>query len=274
MRVFFYSILSLILLALPGCNRLFGVRQEMRLVLSNEPRTLDWVEVESPEELFLLRQLQRTLITVDANKKEVPDLADGWSVDASQKRLVFSLGKHFWSDGVALTPDDFIHAWKRHLAPGSKSKALPTLLQIQGAAAFHQGKSADFAVRAGTNRTLEIELEKASSSFLPGLASILLGPQRRDVFLAFPQSHTTALHLRTIGPYQPYDWTPGKSMLLVSNSYFPAVLDAARIRVFFIPKNGADIQLDLAKGKIEVGSRVLWPQQPGSDLQLQAVHWR
>ncbi len=246
----------------------------MRLALGKEPRTLDWVKIQSPEEMFLLEQFQRSLLSTDATKKEAPELAEAWSVDASQKRFIFSLGKHFWSDGVELTADDFVHAWERHLAPGSQSRALPTLLQIRGAADFHRGEATQFSVRATSGRTLEVELEKPSPTFLTGLTSVLLGPQRRDVFSAYPDAHTTALHLRTIGPYQPFQWAPGESMLLVFNSYFPGIVDVARVRVFFAPNKEADIQLDLASGKTESGKRVVLPEAGERSLKLQAVKWR
>jgi oligopeptide transport system substrate-binding protein len=249
-----------------------------------EPTTLDWVDAKTESDFFVLSQLQRALVSRTIDGKETGDLATAWSVDRDSRRYHFVLGKHFWCDGVSLRPEDFVHAWERHLKPGSKSTALAPLLQIEGALDFHQGKSAHFSsvgVKALEGSVLEVTLARPDAQFVSKLTSPVLGPQRQDVFEKHPQEFTTPLHLRTIGAYQPFEWEKGKRLVLVANSYFPSKMDVARVALSFLPVAEADAEL--TKGTIDgywdfkeitsFGKRAVSLSSQGP-LLLQDLKWR
>jgi oligopeptide transport system substrate-binding protein len=274
----------LCLLSSLGCTRLFGPSPEWRLGLPSEPTTLDWVDAKNEADFFVLSQLQRALVTKTIDGKETADLATAWSVDMDSRRYQFVLGKHFWCDGVPLRPEDFVHAWERHLKPGSQSVFLGPLLQIDGALDFHQGKSARFSqvgVKALEGGVLEVTLARPDTQFVSKLTNPALGPQRQDVFEKHPQEFATPLHLRTIGAYQPFEWEKGKRLVLVSNSYFPSKIDVARVALSFPTVMEAEAELTKGtidgywdfKGSPTLGKRAVSLSSQGP-LFLRDLKWR
>ena len=68
-----------------------------------------------------------------------------------------------WSNGDALTADDFVWSWMRILTPSLGSQYPDMLNYVKDAAGFHQGKADDFStvgVKAINDHELRVELKK------------------------------------------------------------------------------------------------------------------
>ncbi len=281
-NLFFLGALTL---TLPACVKLFGVAPTLKVAFLGEPNSLDPVMAEGSAAAAVLELLQRPLVQRGADKKPTPDLAQSWSVNDEGRTLRFALAATYWSDGVEVRAQDFVFAWQRHLAPESKSAALPTLLKLRGARGYHLGETKNFesvGVRAPNDKTLEVELEKAEPEFITLLTSPLLSPQREDVSLKHPKDFASPLHLRTTGAYQPVSWTPGKTLSLALNSYFPVRPDIQKIDLEF-SYNGQSAQSALSSGEIymvwappnsfELGNR-LAPQTEQQEVLVRFVNLR
>lgn len=80
----------------------------------------------------------------------MPEIARTWSIADGGKRYTFWLRPTQWSDGHALTAEDFVYSWKRVLDPATGSKYNTFLYPLENAEAFGEralwigGLPADF----------------------------------------------------------------------------------------------------------------------------------
>ncbi len=241
------------LLGIFGCTRPFAPAPVLDAAFAVEPLSLDPAQPANAGTLAVFSQLHEGLLRRRPDGAPTGALAEGWSLNEKTRRYTFLLGRRKWSDGVAVTAPQFISAWARLLAPDSDSPALPTLLKIRGARAFHGGRSAEvgtLGLRAPSADVLEVETESLDPSFLAQLTSPYLAPQRDDVIRAYPKHFSDPLHFRATGPYQILEWKRGESMLLVANSYYPTPPEVSKVRVIFVSEAEANRRFE--KGELEV----------------------
>ncbi|MBY0370532.1 hypothetical protein K2X33_07595, partial [bacterium] len=232
-----------------GCSWFYGTRPHARVALNQEPKTLDAVEASDPASQWLIAQLQRGL-TQMGPQGAAGDLSEGWSLDVSGKRYTFVLAPTKWSDGVPLRAADFVFAWRRHLLHSASPAAKP-LLQIEGAAIFQKSAGqTPIGLRATAENVFEVILAKPNPAFPSQVATALLGPQREEVVQKHPLDHSSPLHLRAIGSYQPTRWDPGVRMDLAVNSYAPQAPAVPLLELVFNPEAAktASIWVDFPTG--------------------------
>lgn len=240
------------LLGVWGCTRPFAPAAVLNAAVAVEPLSLDPAQAANTGTLAVFSQLQEGLLRLRPDGTPTGALAEGWSVDEKGRRYTFLLGSRNWSDGVPVTAAQFISAWTRMLAPGSQSPALPTLLKVRGAKAFHagHGDAQSLGLRTPSPDVLEVETQNVEPQFLAQLTSPYLAPQRDDVLQAHPKDFSDPLHFRATGPYQILEWKRGESMLLVANSYYPVSPEIAKVRLVFIPEAEATRRFE--NGELEV----------------------
>lgn len=113
---------------LPGCSQLekpksesfyAGTtaprRQEFRWSNGKSPKTLDPARAAAPPETDLVRAVFEGLTEVDAKTlKEKPAAAERWTASEDFKTWTFYLRSNaYWSNGKAVTSDDFVRSWRR-----------------------------------------------------------------------------------------------------------------------------------------------------------------
>src|SRR4029079_11000433 len=110
----------------------------------------------------------------------VPAVARAWDVLDDGRTYIFHLLEDVcWSDGVPLTAEDFVYAWRRVLDPAIRSPTAELLFDIKGASALARGELAEPAqlgVRALDANTLLVELEEPAGYFLHLLAQCAAYP--------------------------------------------------------------------------------------------------
>ena len=91
----------------------------------------------------------------------VPGLAKSWEISPDGLVYTFHLRDNLqWSDGSAITTDDFLLSWKRMISPRLASEYAYLLFNyVKGAKAYYDGATTDFshggipgARRAGRSR--------------------------------------------------------------------------------------------------------------------------
>ena len=115
-------------------------------------------------EHYVLLALFEGLTTVDPQTLDIrPGVAESWSISEDARTYTFFLdGSAAWSNGDPVTADDFVFSYQRILSPKLGAPYAYMLYCIEGAEAFHKGRTSDFAsvgVRAINGRTLEIKLQ-------------------------------------------------------------------------------------------------------------------
>ncbi len=136
--------------------------------------------------------------------------------------MVIELKPSAWSDGTAVSANDFAYAWRRILSPEFDCEAAVLLYDIKNAKAHKTtGISVDdVGIKPDKNiLTIEFEHDIDPEEFLRKTASVALVPLRNtvDTYYDWSSSGTTIV---TNGQFMVRTYYPGLSMQLVRNSYY------------------------------------------------------
>jgi len=242
---------------LPGCSRSTNVStgdasQVLHRGLVPDIEDLDPHMATQTSYYTVLSALLEGLVAEDpVDLHPVPGVAEEWSVSPDGLTYTFHLrADAHWSNGDAVTAQDFIGSWRRILTPSLGAASASQLYLIQGAEAFNRGQ-ADFSqvgLRAPDPRTLEVSLEHPAPWFL----SVLSEPAWLPVPLATiakyggtaERGNPWATPGRWVGngPFLLASWRHGQE-IVVSRS--PSYWDEARVRlkeIHFHPFDSVDAE--------------------------------
>src|SRR6202521_6428569 len=93
--------------------------QTLRVLLDDQPRSLDPGQTEYPYEVAVLRAISEPLLKPTADMNGVgPAAAQGYDVSVNGTVFVFHLrpAAQYW-DGVPVKAQDFVYAWQRLIDP-------------------------------------------------------------------------------------------------------------------------------------------------------------
>jgi len=218
-----------------------------------DPNELDPHLANNIAEVDLASALFEGLVTEDPKDLHpVPGVAVRWDVAPDLLTYTFHLRPEArWSDGRAVTAQDFVDSWRRVLTPALGAENAGLLYVLQGAEAFHKGATKDFAtvgVRAVDAATLRVRLEHPTPYFL----SLLTHPAWLPVPLAAITPHGDAFtrgvawtrpgRLVGNGAFRLTEWTPNRKIVVEKS---PTYWDAARVRlngIHFYPIENPDAE--------------------------------
>jgi oligopeptide transport system substrate-binding protein len=239
------------LLAVTGCARretpaASAVRAQT-LLLGNgaEPEDLDPQIVTIYTDQNILLALFEGLTAIDEKTSQaVPAAAQSWESSPDGLTWTFHLRAGLrWSNGEALTADDFVQSWKRILSPGLASEYAYLLYPIKNAEAFGQGTVADpgaLGVSAPDARTVRIELARPTP-YLPLLVAqppwFPVNSRVLDRFGAMTKRGTQWTRPGNLvgnGPFTLDEWVPNAHILVGKNpDYWNSGTVSLRQIVFF-----------------------------------------
>lgn len=162
---------------LPACSpRESAVEQGNRLKILHRGIGPDLADLDphlatGPGDHSVLSALFEGLITEDPKDlSPAPGVAERWQVSADGLTYTFFLrGNARWSNGDPVTAEDFLASWKRVLSPTLQADNASLLFPVQGAEAYHRGKTGNFqevGFAAPDSRTVRITLERPTPYFL------------------------------------------------------------------------------------------------------------
>lgn len=188
----------------------FAAENIFRLHLSNEPGGMDPHKQRTSASSYLLGNLYRNIYTFDDRKGLVPDLGD--CKEEKKKFLTCALKKDLkWSDGSALTTQDFLRSYLRILDPKTGSARADLLFPIKNAEDIYLGKakpeSLGFTIISPTS--FKIEFKDDVGEFKYDLANFLTAPVKPDLKVFS-------------GPYKLKEWQKGQKIILEKNPVYHA----------------------------------------------------
>ena len=128
----------------------------------------------------ILANLGEGLVRYDKSGNLVPGVADHWEISEDAKVYTFTLRDGvLWSDGSALTAQDFEYAWERVLNQDFESHAAHTMYPyIMNAEDYYYGDAEweDVGIKAPDRLTLEVTLASATPHILPLMATCTYYP--------------------------------------------------------------------------------------------------
>ncbi len=210
-----------------------------------EPETLDPSFAGTQAEDNIIGDLMIGLTTLDAKGQPIPGMAERWDVSKDGLTWTFTLRRAQWSDGVAVTAEDFAFAFRRLLNPKSASRYAYNLWPIKNARAVSGGAMPESALGIAVRGTgtLVLTLE-APAPYLPELlAHISASPLPRHALAKHGAAWVRPGNHVSNGPYTLSQWRPNDRVTLAKN---PRFHDAARIAietVQYFPTTDADAAL-------------------------------
>jgi oligopeptide transport system substrate-binding protein len=214
----------------------------------SEPETLDPALAESVGANNLTRDLFEALTANDSDGKTVPGVAESWKqMDATT--WVFKLRQNAkWSNGEAVSADDFVFGIRRFVDPKTASTYASTfgIFLLNGAGIVKGSKPpSTLGVRAIDKLTLEVKTA-FPVTFLPELMSNNnLGPVHKSSLEKFGKDWTKPGNLVSNGAYTLKEWQVNNRLVIEKS---PQYWDAAKVqltKVTYLPiEDGhADVKL-------------------------------
>ena len=136
-----------------------------------EPQGLDPHIVTGVPEHHIIQALFEGLVTKNPYTLEIePGVAQSWEISEDGRVYTFHLRDNAkWSNGEAVTAEDFIWSWRRALTPALGSQYSYMYYPILNAEAFNLGRIEDFSqvgVRKIDDLTLEVTLTEPTPYML------------------------------------------------------------------------------------------------------------
>lgn len=142
----------------------------------------------------------------------------------NEYRLQIELNDTSWSDGRAVSADDFVFAWKRLLEPEFSSEAASMLYDIKNARAVKNGDMTidDLGLYAADITVLQIEFETKVDYdlFLENCANPALFPLREDKVVKLKNWASNPSTMVTNGPFFIKSYKAGEMMEIERNVYY------------------------------------------------------
>ena len=128
---------------------------------NSEAATLDPQKSNLIDEVSIIADLVMGLTTDAPDGSPVPGMATSWETSADGLTWTFHLRDAKWSDGVPVTADDFVYAYRRILDPKTASIYAYLVYILKNGQALNEGKARpeDLGVKALDPHTLQLTLE-------------------------------------------------------------------------------------------------------------------
>ena len=201
----------------------------LRINLASEPDYLDPALNSSVDGACLAAASFAGLYTYNAQGVTAPALAEGYKVSADGLTYTVTLKKDLkWSDGSALTANDFVYSWKRAVAPET---AADYEYMFSGFAGYAEG---DLAVKAIDDNTLEFKLIAPCAYIEDLMAFPTFFPVKQSAvesyadYLTSPGGWCQEAGFISNGPFVCTAWNHDVSMTYEKNPYY---WDAANVKL-------------------------------------------
>ena len=174
------------------------------------------------------------LLKMDKDGKVVSGLAEKYEISDDQLTWTFHLRDGLkWSDGSALTAEDFVYSWQRLVDPNVAAPYAQTVLgMVEGYDDAIGRPDADgnttvdpdptkLKVEAPDEKTLIVHMAKPTPYFDKLAAFVSLSPVKKDVVEANPDgwSIDPKTYIST-GPFKLTGWEPGSYLMFEKNENY------------------------------------------------------
>lgn len=163
------------------------------------------------------------LLTVDQDGKLAPGQAESWETSEDGLTWTFHLRDGLkWSDGSALTANDFVYSWRRVCDPMVAAPYAETVLgMVEGFSDAIGGNLEALGVEATDDSTLVVHLSQPCSYFGSLAAFATLSPVQQATIDANSDSWAVAADTYICnGPFYISEWVPGSYIMCTKNTNY------------------------------------------------------
>lgn len=197
--------------------------QILRAGNGTEPATLDPHKSEGVSDANILRDLYEGLMSISPVGEVIPGAAQSWEISADGREYRFHLRESArWSNGDAVTAEDFAFALRRSADPRTASNYSQILAPIENAEAVTRGALPPSAlgVEALDAHTLRIRLIAPTPYFLGLLSHSTTYPLHRPSFQEYGAGFSRPGRLVSNGAYRLSEWVVQSQVTLLRNTHY------------------------------------------------------
>jgi oligopeptide transport system substrate-binding protein len=241
--------------------------QTLRVLLDDQPVSLDPGQTQYPYETSVLRAISEPLLRPNADMNGVsPAAAERFDVSPSGTIYAFHLRKsgQYW-DGTTVKAQDFVFAWQRLIDPrlASPSEAFfadvvlngdkVSLLDPRRDASKLDAAVASLGLKATDDYTFQVTLSHRDPAFI-WLAAMPAGaPIRQDIVKTSTDKWATSPDtLMTNGPFRVSAMAAGDHINLVQNPHYWGPRPTLTAIDFVIVNDGAAALAKFTSGQLDV----------------------
>ena len=204
---------------------------------SAEPDTLDPHHAQGVWESHIIDDLLMGLTTKGPNGEAIPGVAESWEISDDGRSWTFNLGEHQWSDGVPVTADDFVFAFRRILDPALAASYAWYLFPIINAEAVNSGglRGTELGVEAPDDLTFVVHLENPAPYLAEFMTHQTTYPVPRHVVEKLGSGWSRPGNYVSNGAYTLTEWVPNDHITAVKNPLFFDADNVAIDRVVYFP---------------------------------------
>jgi len=199
-----------------GPNGRDAIADMLTVCVGPNPDTIDPALNSAVDGATLIIHGFEGLMTLDKDGLPVPGQAESYDVSDDGRTYTFHLRDNLkWSDGKALTANDFVYSWNRAISPDTAADYAYMFEIIEG---YEEGK---LNVTAPDDKTLVVTLKNAVPYFLEITAFPTFSPVRQDIIEA--NGDSWAVDPKTYignGPYKMTEWVPGSHIIYEKNENY------------------------------------------------------
>lgn len=198
--------------------------QELVRGNGTEVASLDPQKVEGVPESHVLRDLLEGLVNQDANGVTIPGVAERWET-TDNKVFTFYLRKDAkWSNGDAVTADDFVYSFQRAVDPATASPYswyldMTTMVNASDIIEGNKDKST-LGVKAIDANTFEVTLETAVPYFVKMMAHTTMKPVHKATVEKFGDKWTKPENFVGNGAFVVNKWVVNERLELTRNEQY------------------------------------------------------
>ncbi len=225
--------------------------QILARTLDDEPRSLDPLLTTDVPGQRVLDDLFEGLTTVGVDGRTIPGVASSWQQSADGLTWTFHLRSEArWSNGVPVTADDFVYAWRREVDPHTGAQSAQSLAPIRNALQISSGEALpeSLGVEAVDAHTLRVHLVGPTPFLLDLVSQQYLYPEYAPAIREYGDGWVSPGHLVGNGAFTLAEHVIGNRIILERNARY---WDAARVRLqrvvyYVLPDRNVQAQRYLA----------------------------
>ncbi len=189
-----------------------------------DPDSIDPQKATSVGASIIMQNIFEGLVRTNEEMEQDPGVAESWETNEDKTVWTFNLRKDAkWSDGQAVTAEDFVYGWKRAVDPATACEYAYMLDPVMNATKIYSGELGvdELGIKAIDANTLEVTLEQPTAYILELFAFPTYFPVRKDVVEKNPEAWefdpATSI---TNGPLKLAEYTQNDVLKIVPNENY------------------------------------------------------
>lgn len=229
----------------------------LKLGVDHDPSVIDQSLATDGLDFEIIGAFIEGLLQYDAEGKLAPGMAESYEVSDDGLVYTFHLRDAVWSNGTAVTADDFVYSWQRLVDPENASEYnwIMEVADVKNAAEINAGEvdPTELGVKAVDEKTFEVTLNSGAPYFVQLMTFPSFYPINREFAEGLGADFAkSAENVLSNGAFRVKTWEEGYGLVVEKNDDYYAAdtvkLDGIEWRVFLDSQTAA---LEFEAGNVD-----------------------